>query len=82
VSYVSCSVSLQPVRHERKERRLIMSSKSVLPKLTANSTSAQLPVDPTALLSDEDKEQLDEDLARLARLRRDAETVSGNLKLA
>ena len=55
---------------------------AVLPKLTRDETTAQLPSDPTALLSSEQQKELTDDLAKLARLRRDAETASGSLRLA
>lgn len=42
----------------------------------------RLPADPTALLSDSERRDLAEALARLAKLRRDAELESGNLRLA
>lgn len=55
---------------------------AVLPKLTPDETTAHLPSDPTALLTSDQQKELTDDLAKLARLRRDAETASGSLKLA
>lgn len=55
---------------------------AVLPKLSQNSTTSQLPSDPTDLLTSDQRKELTDDLFRLARLRRDAETSSASLKLA
>lgn len=55
---------------------------AVLPKLTPDEMTSLLPSDPTALLTSEQQKELTEDLARLAQLRRDAESASGNLRLA
>lgn len=55
---------------------------SVLPKLTTDQRTQQLPADPRGLLTQDQHQQLHEDLSRLAKLRRDAETTSGSLKLA
>jgi hypothetical protein len=57
-------------------------SKAVLPQLSTNDTTAQLPSDPNDLLSASEKHKLTEDLAKLADLRRDAETASASLRLA
>lgn len=57
-------------------------SEKVLPEITKDEMSNLLPADPTELLSDEQQRKLEEDLSRLARLRRDAETTSGSLRLA
>jgi len=57
-------------------------SETVLPKLPTDDIAAQLPTDPAELLSPDEKEQLQDYLARLVRLRRDAETASGSLRLA
>ena len=54
----------------------------VLPKLTRDETTIGLPSDPTALLTGDQQKDLSEGLAKLARLRRDAETASGSLRLA
>jgi hypothetical protein len=54
----------------------------VLPKLSTDETTAQLPSDPTSLLTSDQQKELAEDLAKLARLRRDAETASASLRLA
>lgn len=55
---------------------------AVLPKLTRDGATARLPSDPTALLTSNQQEELTHDLAKLAQLRRDAETASGSLRLA
>lgn len=55
---------------------------AVLPKLTKDETTAQLPADPTELLTPEQRKELTDDLAGLARQRRDVETASGSLRLA
>jgi hypothetical protein len=57
-------------------------SDAVLPKLTPDEKSKRLPSDPTSLLSDKEQEELKEHLAKLARLRRDAENAYGSLRLA
>lgn len=54
----------------------------VLPKVTKDEMSRLLPADPTKLLTDAQRKELEDDLARLARLRRDAEATSGSLRLA
>ena len=55
---------------------------AVLPPLSTDETTAQLPSDPKALLSPAEQQELTEDLAKLAQLRRDAETSSASLRLA
>jgi hypothetical protein len=55
---------------------------AVLPELSTDDTTAQLPSDPKELLSPAEHQELREDLAKLAQLRRDAETVSASLRLA
>lgn len=58
-------------------------SKAVLPQLSTNDTTAQLPSNPNDLLSASEKHKLnDVSLAKLADLRRDAETASASLRLA
>jgi hypothetical protein len=57
-------------------------SDAVLPQLSTDDRTAQLPSDPKDLLSAAEHEELTEDLARLAQLRRDAETASASLRLA
>ena len=47
-----------------------MAMKNVLPPLSGNETTAQLPADPTELLSDEERAQLNADLGEMARKRR------------
>lgn len=54
----------------------------VLPRLSTDSTTAQLPSDPNQLLSQSEQRELTEDLAKLAELRRDAESASASLRLA
>lgn len=54
----------------------------VLPKASTDEMSQRLPADPTELLTDAQQRKLEDDLARLARLRRDAEATSGSLRLA
>jgi hypothetical protein len=44
--------------------------------------AATLPSDPNELLTDEQKSDLNADLAKLARLRREAKTASASLRLA
>lgn len=55
---------------------------SVLPQLPTDEVSSQLPVDPAALLSADELADLRHGLTKLAKLRRDAETSSGSLRLA
>jgi hypothetical protein len=55
---------------------------AVLPRLSTDDTTAQLPSDPNKLLSPAEQQELTEDLAKLAELRRDAETESASLRLA
>lgn len=55
---------------------------AVLPRLSTDDTTAQLPSDPNELLSPAEQRELTEDLAKLAELRRDAETASASLRLA
>ncbi|BBX95626.1 hypothetical protein [Mycobacterium lacus] len=55
---------------------------AVLPQLSTDNTTAQLPSDPNDLLSPAEQQELTEDLAKLAELRRDAETASASLRLA
>lgn len=57
-------------------------SEAVLPRLTPDETTMHLPSDPARLLTDDQQKELADDLAKLARLRRDAETASGSLRLA
>jgi hypothetical protein len=57
-------------------------SEAVLPRLSTDDTTAQLPSDPRALLSAAEQQELTEDLAKLAQVRRDAETASASLRLA
>lgn len=57
-------------------------SETVLPHLFIDHATAQLPSDPNDLLSPAEHEALADDLAKLARLRRDAETASASLRLA
>jgi hypothetical protein len=57
-------------------------SEAVLPRLSADDMTAQLPADPKKLLSPKEQRELTEDLAKLAELRRDAETASASLRLA
>lgn len=57
-------------------------SESVLPPLSSDSVTAQLPNDPSELLSGDERLKLDDDLAELAQLRRKAETASASLRLA
>jgi hypothetical protein len=54
----------------------------VLPKVAREELSDFLPPDPSSLLSEDQRKDLDDALARLARQRRDAETTSGSLRLA
>jgi hypothetical protein len=54
----------------------------VLPRLSTDNTTAQLPSDPNQLLSPSEQRELTQDLAKLAELRRDAETASASLRLA
>lgn len=54
----------------------------VLPQLPHDTTSTRLPANPHELLSTTEHKELTEGLARLARLRRDAETASASLRLA
>jgi hypothetical protein len=56
--------------------------KAVLPQLSTDDTTAQLPSDPNDLLSPAEQQELTQDLAKLAELRRDAETASASLRLA
>ena len=57
-------------------------TEAVLPRLSTDDTTAQLPSDPKQLLSAAERQELAEGLARLAELRRDAETASASLRLA
>lgn len=57
-------------------------SEAVLPRLSTDNTTAQLPSDPNHLLSPVEQQELTQDLAKLADLRRDAETASASLRLA
>lgn len=63
------------------EREYLM-PEAVLPRLSTDHTTAQLPSDPNDLLSPAEQQELTEDLAKLAELRRDAETASASLRLA
>lgn len=56
--------------------------KTVLPQLSTDETTARLPSNPNDLLSPEEQRELTQDLAKLAELRRDAETASASLRLA
>lgn len=67
---------------QRKLEKENPMSKAVLPQLSTNDTTAQLPSNPNDLLSASEKHKLNEDLAKLADLRRDAETASASLRLA
>jgi hypothetical protein len=58
------------------------SAEAVLPRLSTDQTTEQLPADPHELLSAAEQQELAEDLAKLAELRRDAETESASLRLA
>jgi len=53
-----------------------------LPDDAKESIAAALPADPDDLLSDDQKSSLAADLAKLARLRREAEIASASLRLA
>jgi hypothetical protein len=64
------------------QEREIQMPEAVLPRLSTNDTTAQLPSDPNDLLSAAEHHELTEDLAKLADLRRDAETESASLRLA
>lgn len=55
---------------------------SVLPPLSSDPVTSQLPDNPSDLLSRDERRELRDDLAQLARLRRDAETASASLRLA
>ena len=57
-------------------------SEAVLPELEKDETTRRLPPDPRALLTRDQQKELADDLAELARLRRDAEQASGSLRLA
>lgn len=57
-------------------------SNAVLPSLATDDMTAQLPTDPNDLLSAVQRQELAQDLAKLAELRRDAETASASLRLA
>lgn len=57
-------------------------SNTVLPQLSPDETTARLPSNPIDLLSHEEQGELTRDLAKLAELRRDAETASASLRLA
>lgn len=54
----------------------------VLPRLFTDDRAAQLPSNPNELLSPAEQQELTDDLAKLAELRRDAETASASLRLA
>ena len=47
-----------------------------------DTMAAALPADPNQLLTDEQKSSLSADVAKLARLRREAEMTSATLRLA
>lgn len=64
-----------------EERESPMSG-AVLPRLSTDDTTAQLPANPNHLLSSKEQQRLSEGLAKLAELRRDAETDSASLRLA
>lgn len=57
-------------------------SETVLPPLSPDSVTDKLPHDPNDLLTGAERRKLDDDLAELARLRREAETASASLRLA
>jgi len=57
-------------------------SETVLPPLSPDSVTDNLPPDPNDLLTGAERRQLDDDLAQLAQLRREAETASASLRLA
>ena len=57
-------------------------SETVLPPLSPDSVTDKLPRDPSDLLTGDERHQLDDDLAQLAQLRREAETASASLRLA
>jgi hypothetical protein len=59
-----------------------MQDDAVLSEHARSTMAASLPGDPNELLTDEQKSSLSADLAKLARLRRDAEMVSATLRLA
>lgn len=56
-------------------------SEAVLPRLVPDQVTAQLPGNPSQLLTTREWQKLAEDLAELAELRRDAETSSASLRL-
>lgn len=57
-------------------------SDAVLPKLSRDEMTSALPSDPTGLLTSDQQQELNDDLAKLANLRRDTEISSGSLRLA
>jgi hypothetical protein len=67
---------------QRQPEREDLMSNAVLPPLTTDDTTSQLPSDPNDLLSAAEQQELAKDLAKLAELRRDAETASASLRLA
>jgi hypothetical protein len=73
---------LNVLRFIADERRGFTMPEAVLPKLTQDENTRSLPSDPTALLTGDQQKRLAEDLAELARSRRDAETASASLRLA
>ena len=54
----------------------------VLPSLEHNETTSQLPDDPNELLTQDQHRELNEGLARIAEVRRNAEASSANLRMA
>lgn len=64
----------------RTRERLM--SEAVLPNLTSDDATAQLPSNPKELLTPVEHEALLEGLATMARQRREAETASASLRLA
>src|SRR3546814_7139136 len=74
--------SSHPVVSTHSGEREAPMPEAVLPKLTRDEATAQLPSDPTALLTSEQQRELTDDLAKIARQRRDAETASAHLRLA
>lgn len=59
-----------------------MAGEPVLPELSSHEAVALLPDDPNEMLTSDERRQLVSDLVKLASLRRDAEIVSGSLRLA
>lgn len=57
-------------------------AEAMLPRLMLDQIARELPSDPATLLTSEQHTALAQALADMARLRRDAETSSGTLRLA